>query len=326
MKKTPLLFLIIFSIIAIYFFNLNRSSSIEDNFAFEEINLISKVFLADRKGNTINLQKTATGWIVNEKYIVRKDVIDLLLSTIQEVKVQRTVSNAQFNTVIKNLATTGVKIEIYTTKKDPVKVYTIGGSTQNHLGTFMLMYGSENPFITHIPGFNGFLSPRYGIQANEININTWRETKVFNLEAKNITKISIIHLQDSLSSFEVVLGDASKNPVLLNNNQEVVLYNQKKMSQFINNFNRLNCESFKSDKEDRLKNNPPLHIILVTHHGKTDTLRTYLLAENLHEKNPEYNFNVERMYATLNNQELMLIQGYVFNKVLITLNELEIKN
>jgi len=29
------------------------------------------------------------------------------------------------------------------------------------------------------------------------------------------------------------------------------------------------------------------------------------------------------MYATLNNSDVMLIQDYVFNKVLITLNELK---
>ncbi len=29
------------------------------------------------------------------------------------------------------------------------------------------------------------------------------------------------------------------------------------------------------------------------------------------------------MYATLNNGDLMLIQNYVFNKVLITINELK---
>ena len=34
------------------------------------------------------------------------------------------------------------------------------------------------------------------------------------------------------------------------------------------------------------------------------------------------NFNVERMFATINNGEVMLIQNYVFNKVLINIHEI----
>jgi hypothetical protein len=34
------------------------------------------------------------------------------------------------------------------------------------------------------------------------------------------------------------------------------------------------------------------------------------------------NFNVERKYATLNDGDLMIIQNYVFNKVLINIKEL----
>ena len=41
------------------------------------------------------------------------------------------------------------------------------------------------------------------------------------------------------------------------------------------------------------------------------------------EAKKEESFNVERMYATINNKELMLIQNYVFNKVLITIDELK---
>ena len=43
---------------------------------------------------------------------------------------------------------------------------------------------------------------------------------------------------------------------------------------------------------------------------------------NSKQNNNELNFNVNRKYAILNNKQLMLIQDYVFNKVLININEL----
>ena len=53
----------------------------------------------------------------------------------------------------------------------------------------------------------------------------------------------------------------------------------------------------------------------------SDTLRTYKISETS-VKTKEENFTVDRKYATLNNGELMLIQDYVFNKVLINIAEL----
>ena len=54
----------------------------------------------------------------------------------------------------------------------------------------------------------------------------------------------------------------------------------------------------------------------------TDTLKIYHILNNSKQNNDELNFNVNRKYAILNNKQLMLIQDYVFNKVLININEL----
>ena len=119
-------------------------------------------------------------WSVNDKYRVRKDVINTLLETIKDIRIKRPVPLSSFETVIKDMSTIGIKIEIYREFKNP-KVYTIGNTTSDHLGNYMLLDGSKEPHIVHIPSFNGFLSPRYGIQGNSLDIINWRSTTVFNL-------------------------------------------------------------------------------------------------------------------------------------------------
>ena len=52
-------------------------------------------------------------------------------------------------------------------------------------------------------------------------------------------------------------------------------------------------------------------------------IRLRTASPSLATKEKEENFTVKRMHATLNNGELMLIQDYVFNKVLITLDQLQ---
>ena len=317
MSKKQLFYLALTILISslIWYLSFDKKStiSLENNFAISDTASVSKIFIADRNGTTINLDRNKKKWIVNNKYIVRKDAINTILNTINQIRIQRPVSINAFDNVIKNLATTGVKIEIYTNLETPIKTYTIGSSTSNHLGTYMFLDGSKTPFIVHIPSFNGFLSPRYGIQGNKISEKDWRSTSIFRLKAENITKVTLNHIQQPEKSFTLNTGSM----ILINNFDNEVIFNHENALKFLNSFKLLNCESFKGEKE-KVKFSEPLHELIVNN----DTLRTYTISKKT-IKDKQDNYTVKRMYATLNNGELMLIQDYVFNKVLITIDQLQ---
>jgi len=314
-KQLVYLALIILMAVLIWFLSADKKStiSVENDFAISDTSSVSKIFIADRNGTTINLSRSAKNWVINNKYEVRKDAIKTILITISQIRIQRPVSKNAFDNVIKNLATRGVKIEIYTNQETPNKTYTIGSSTSNHLGTYMFLAGSETPFIVHIPSFNGFLSPRYGIQGNKISEKDWRTTNIFSLKAENIAKVTLNHIQQAEKSFRLTTDSMT----LFNNLGHEVSFNQENTLQFLNSFKLLNCESYKDGKE-KLEFATPLHELIVNN----DTLRTYAIGSKL-IKDKEDNFTVKRMHATLNNGELMLIQDYVFNKVLITIDQLQ---
>ena len=299
----------------VWFLSIDEKSTItlENNFAISDTASVSKIFIADRNGTTITLNRNKRNWVINKKYIVRNDAIKTILIAINQIKIQRSVPKNSFDNVIKNLATTGVKIEIYTDKDTPNKTYTIGSSTPNHLGTYMFLAGSEAPFIVHIPSFNGFLSPKYGIQGNKISEKDWRTTNIFKLKNKEIARINLNHIQNPEKSFTLI-----SNPItLLNHLGNAVNFNQEKVLQLLNAFKLLNCEAYKDEKE-RIEFSTPLHELIVNN----DTLRTYAIGVEL-KKEKKNNFTVKRMHATFNNGELMLIQDYVFNKVLITIDQLQ---
>ena len=119
-----LVLIVLFSIL-IWFLSIDKKSTIitDNNFSVSDTASVSKIFIADRNGTTITLGKTGNKWIVNNKYGVRKDAIKTILSTINQIKIQRPVPINAFDNVVKNLATTGVKVEIYTDKKTPNKTY-----------------------------------------------------------------------------------------------------------------------------------------------------------------------------------------------------------
>jgi hypothetical protein len=318
MPKKQLLYLALIILMAalIWFLSSDSKStiSLENNFAISDTASVSKIFIADRNGTTITLNRNEKNWVVNNKYGVRKDAINSILTTINQIRIQKQVSKNAFDNVIKNLATTGVKIEIYTNQDDPDKTYTIGSSTSNHLGSYMFLAGSETPFIVHIPSFNGFLSPRYGIQGNKISEKDWRTTNIFSLKTEKISRVIVNHIQEPEKSFTLTTASMT----LLNNLGNEVSFNQENALQFLNAFKLLNCESFK-DKKERKESATLLHELIVNN----DTLRTYSIGNLKLVKDKEDNFTVKRMHATLNNGELMLIQDYVFNKVLITIDQLQ---
>ena len=315
-KQLFYLALIILMAVLVWFLSTDKKStiSVENNFSISDTASVSKIFIADRNGTTITLNRNEKNWVVNNKYGVRKDAINTILTTINQIRIQRPVSKNAFDNVIKNLATSGVKIEIYTNQETPNKTYTIGSSTANHLGTYMFLAGSETPFIVHIPSFNGFLSPRYGIQVNKISEVDWRTTNIFSLKAEKISRVIVNHIQEPKNSFSLTTGSM----ILLNNLGNEVSFNQENTLQFLNVFKLLNCESYKDDKE-KIEFATPLHELIVNN----DTLRTYAIGNVKLVKDKKDNFTVKRMYATLNNGELMLIQDYVFNKVLITIDQLQ---
>ncbi|MEC7864161.1 MAG: DUF4340 domain-containing protein [Bacteroidota bacterium] len=302
-----------------------KSSIIKDNkFAIEEIFSITKIFLADRNGNTITLTQHLDSivdprgcvewketWIVNNQFIVRKDAITTLLSTANKIRIKKPVSNTAFENVVKYMATTGVLIEFFANDK-MVKSYTIGSNTPDHLGTYMLLKGRKKPFVVHIPSFNGFLSPRYGIQGNSLDVTNWRSTTVFNLSLEAINHIKYTDYLDPEKSYFL-----KTNPFkLISSNHKSVLFNNKKVLKLLNSFENLNCETFKKQKHN-IEFLTQLEELVVN----SDTLRTYQISEAV-IKTKEDNFTVARKYATLNNGDLMLIQDYVFNKVLINITEL----
>ena len=213
---------------------------------------------------------------------------------------------------MKYLATTGINVEIFEHDK-MIKSYIIGSSTPDHLATYMIIKNNKTPYAIHIPGFNGFLSPRYGVQNNILNQNLWRSTKVFDLNSNEIKKIKYSNLIDSKNSYWLTC-----NPVKVRDfNNNYINYNNIKVQKLLNSFKKINCEAFKKNKK-RIANSKQIEELIINN----DTLRTYQISDSL-SISREDNFNVKRKFATLNNGDLMLIQDYVFNKILISIDEIK---
>jgi hypothetical protein len=338
MKKNKLIILfgILLTAIALYLIFQNTSSSSREelrDFTIQDTASITKFFIADRSGHSVTLERqTDNSWTVNGKYPARQEGIDLLMDVCRKVTVRTRVAKAAYNNILKTLATTGIKCEIYQdNNKKPSKVYYVGGSTQDVLGTYMMQENSTVPFIMEIPGFNGYLTPRYSTIEKD-----WRATTVFSYKPQDIKSISIMYSNAPQNSFVIErTGNlfSVSSPVT---HQSIKQVDTLRLANYLENFRNLHFEGwdvdYSKEQQDSLSKAIPNTIIEVTDVGgsknvmkvypKPVTKRSMAQADSL--GNP-LKYDIDRMYAFMEGKnELFTIQEYSFGKIFVTLGDFDL--
>ncbi len=341
MKKNKSVFIVfIVLMLAAVFLWLTRSTTTfkrsSSDFKLNDSSIVTKIFMTDKNNNSVTLSKSGTGkWIVNDKYPGQPASINLLLKTMVDLEVQQPVARAAHDNIVKELAVNAVKVEIYQQvyridlfeiirwfpHEKLTKVYYVGGATPSNQGCFMLMEGSSEPFIVFLPGFRGFVSPRYSPIEKY-----WRDYNVFR---KTIPEIATVRVEIPSSpdySYEVKNNGNNKFTLIsLKDKKEVRNYDTLKLLNFLSGFRNLNYEALLNDmdkvrKDSILRSQPFIIITLTDTAGEHKTSTTY------HKQGPEGQtdpkgvplpYDLDRLYASVNDgKDFTIIQYFTFDKVL----------
>ena len=296
------------------------------DFGFKDTALIDKIFLANKEGQSVLLEKKPDGWYLDGKYHVRPDAIELLLYTIRMVEVKSPVSKASRNNVIKFMAGKSTKVEVYS-KGSKVKQYYVGHATQDHTGTFMLLTNPETdenytePFITHIPGFDGFLSTRYNTDKLD-----WRDRLIINYRPPQIKQIKMELFELPDSSFVIDLFSMQRFGLKTLKSNKQVPFDEEKIKQFVAYFQNVNCEVVLDKKDhlvDSLNTSVPFASLTVTDRNNKSNVTLFYHKFALGSKNAEYGvdykYDPDRLFVKYNNgADYGVAQYFVFGKMLQT--------
>ncbi len=316
----------------------NSKSTIEKeiiNFAVDDTANITMIFLSDKNNQSVTLKRTDQGqWLVNEKYRAHKENIDLLLKTLINLAIMEPVSDVAHNTVIKIMAASAVKVEIYQLvyrinlfnkirlfrHEKLTRTYYVGHVTQSNIGTYMLMEGSTRPFIVYMPGFRGFVASRYRTLEEG-----WRDHTVFNTKLKNIASVTVEFPARPDLSYKVVnKNDRDLTLTSNTNNSEIADYDTLALFQFITSFENIRFEAFKNDMPpeiiDSITSSQPMHIItLVEKSGKEHVVKNYYKPGFYGEvdyKGDHLLHDRDRFYSVLNDgRDFTMNQYFVFDKI-----------
>jgi hypothetical protein len=306
------------------------------DFKLSDSSSVSRIFMADKNNNSVTLTRMSPGiWTVNDKYPAQAQNIDLLLKTMVDIEVQQPVAKAAHDNIVKELAVNAVKVEIYQMvyridlfgfiqwfpHEKLTKVYYVGGATQSNQGCFMLIQDSSEPFIVFLPGFRGFVSPRYSPIEKY-----WRDYNIFRKTIPEIAKVKVEIPSTPDYSYEVRNNGNNKFILIsLKENKEVTDYDTLKILNFLSGFRNLNYEALLNDmdqtRKDSILGSQPFIIITLTDTaGVSRTIKTY------HKQGPDGQtdpqgaplpYDLDRLYASVNDgKDFTIIQYFAFDKVL----------
>ena len=264
MKKNTITLLLLAALAVLAYFALQKKNStgtftqFNKNFYIEDTASITKIMLANKNGEKIELNRISEGsWQVNDKYLANQANIGILLKTINRTRIKSPVPKAMHDNAVRSLASTSTKVEIYTKqiKDEPKLVYYVGEPAKDFKGTFMIAERNgviaDKPFINEIPGFNGYLSVRY-----HTNLENWRDRSVFKYNPENIQRLTVNYPRTPEQSFIIERIDDrnySLNPL----NEEVASavlksnLDPQRISDYLNEFRSKGAEAIDNDHAQR---------------------------------------------------------------------------
>jgi hypothetical protein len=336
MKKNRIYFIILLVLVAVaaYFILTNKSGTIKQelrDFAIEDTAAVDKIFMADKTGSQVLLErKSPDQWTVNGSEPARQDGINLLLTTMKTMEVRSPVGKAARDYIIKEMSASGTKVEIYQ-HGALFKTFYVGGPTQDQLGTFMYLKNSSVPFIMHIPGFDGYLSPRFSTR--EID---WKTKSIFAYNRGDIESLTIQNALHPDQSFTIKKADEGKYQLLKFPSGEIqsykdsgTIYAYLASYQFINYEKPLSGMP-PSQVDSVLKVGPVMIIEGNDVKGKKTTVKLYIkpadpnIGFHYDESGKMLPSDPDRMMARINQDTgLVVVQYFSFDKLMKTLDELK---
>jgi Domain of unknown function (DUF4340) len=290
----------------------------DKDFAVADTASIQKIFIADKNNHKILLTRDKNCWKVNNNYTARKDAIDLLLGCITAIRVNRPVSISENDVVVKDMAASALKVEIYTHDEKPEKVYYVGSPGKDYQGNYFLMEGSQQPYIVEIPGFNGVVDVRYIIEESD-----WRDRAITNLKPTDLKAVSVEYFDERRKeSYGIEQKNLNEYFLFPNANTD-----NKKCFELFSQFRKLNMVGYVNEKYDSMvayKNRPPFAIIrfqLTNNSADSITLIHVPLGRRSrmqYDPNGKpMSFDSENYYAWVHHhQDFVVIQDFALRNIL----------
>lgn len=296
--------------------------SVEDRtFKVESTDDIHRIFIAQRTGETTTLERKEDYWLYNGKYKALPNAVDNLMRAFREMQMQYIPPANAVPTIISNLATQGIKVELYDKSGAKMRSYYIGGGTPDERGTYAIMDGAEQPYVIHMPTWEGNLRFRFNLSGDR-----WRDKGIFEEEVEDISSVSIEYPKQKNNSFRL---EKSGNEYTVQPFYDITpsilrTVSQGKVEGFLTGFERIGAEAFENDnpRRDSVLQSVPFSIISMKNKEGVEKrvrffpiLREVTIGDGKDGSQPITQQQIERYFVDINGEDFMLAQQVVSGKL-----------
>lgn len=347
MKKKNLLYLIVaivlivVSVFVILYengvFKGSKKSNLSSRiFAIEDSSRVSKIFLADMTGNQVLLTRTPQGWLVNDSIPAMQEKVEGLLSILTNITVRGVVpkkAQANINTA---LAVGAIKTEIYEKapkftifgikfleKERIAKTYYMGSATQDNVSNFASLVGYDEPYIVHVPGFRGFVTPQYSPIPYD-----WISHRVFETKLTRIQTLESRDMENPEESFTFVKAGPRYFDLYNHNGEKIMDYDTTRVLDMLSEYRNKNFEAIENqitpfEKDSVLRFNLFKILTLTDIEGNKTEVKFYRMKDygeyyldefkdtDLEEE--FYPWNRDRFYGVVNDDTSQLYKMQFFH-------------
>lgn len=298
---------------------------------------VTKIFMADKHDSQVLLSYVNDSlWMVDNTFKASQSMVDLLLSTLSDMRIRNVVNKSAVENVVTLMATGSVKVEVYYNDyrinwfggklrlfpHEKREVFYVGHDTPDQMSTYMLREGDKVPVVAHVPGFRGCLSPRF-----VVNPLAWRSHSIVDLPVQRIAKIELLIPSMPEESFSIEREGDGFVMNLLNPPARVQGFDTARVAQLLSSFVNLNFDEYaravpKVELDTTFARDPRTILRISDTEGNVRELKTYIKyvnpddAVNMPDTTMYEVFDLNRLYAVLDNADTVLIQYYVFDNIL----------
>lgn len=327
----------------------SRKSTFPQDYHIEDTSTVTRIFLADKQNFQVTLSRSTDSlWLVDNRYVANQSMVDLLLETLNTMRIRQQVNRSAVPAVIKDLSARAIKVEVYQRvpfinwfggklqlfpRERRTVTYYVGRETQDLMASYIFRDGDKTPYVVHIPGFRGFITPRF--IADPIK---WRSHNIVDLDVKAIDRVEL-QVPDMPTENFAVQRQGEGFFLELADHSRAAGFDTARVAQMLSSFTHLNFDEFASivpnSFADTCVNRAPRTILRITDTaGLTTQMRTYIKYNNPDDiaamPDPEMyeTFDIDRLYAIINREgtpdgngapateDTVLIQYFIFDNIL----------
>lgn len=275
----------------------------EDNaFRVKDPNSVTRIFMADRNGGTVKLEKQSDGtWLLNDKWKPRKEAIQSILETLNQIRVRFSINEELRPTVEREMATSGIKVEVY--EGSHKKTFYVGGPTTDQAGSYMCMADAKKIYVAHIANFQGVLTPRFITREADLRDRTF-------FDGNGLTEIWVEYPGFKDKSFKLSVADGQVTPFYVSSPASSKPLQPQLVRGFLDNLHLVQAEAYIPDSPKRdsiIKTTPFCNVTLHNNQKKVQTFSLYPVPGRIIEGTNERG-SVERYYIWYNQKDFVLSQ------------------